>query len=77
MADVRLCKDCRWFTVAIAGSEIPWCCHPDQPSVDLVFGRPSLCIYARRDPMVARSASAPDFRGCGPEGRLFEARADV
>lgn len=76
MAEVRLCKDCRWFGTG-SGDVDERCLNPEQPSTDLVFGLRALCVDARRDPMVARSASAPDFRGCGPEGRLFEARSDV
>lgn len=66
-----LCKDCRWF-----GRSAETCDHPDQPLTDLVHGRRPFCIDARRAPAsgVLSAAVAPDYRGCGPAGKLFEAR---
>lgn len=52
------------------------CSNPAQPIVDLVHGEAALCAAARRAPAtgVLSSAVAPDYRGCGPAGKLFEAR---
>ena len=61
---MKLCKDCRWHDPA---ELYPWTCHAPNAKrrIDFVYGGvlPTHCANQRAD-----------ADGCGPEGKLYEAR---
>lgn len=64
MADVKFCKDCRFYRWSRLGAECAKCSHPEHGRANLIDPDAEGSVYC--------SAARATYGGCGPSAKLFE-----